>query len=85
MDETEKARRAAAREAALKTMALVVLLARDEGRMTFTHDEYESILARYGGSANFAIHIEILSSGGETDEVQLSLISKPPANAELKM
>jgi len=83
MMDDDKARRAAAREAALKTMGLVVLLARGEGRLTFTREEYDEILARYGGPAQFAVHIEILSSGGEPDEVQLTLIRKPPANAEL--
>jgi hypothetical protein len=81
----EKARQASVREAALKTMGLVVLLARGEGRLTFTREEYDEILARYGGPAQFAIHIETLgpSSGGGPDEVQLTLIRKPPANADL--
>lgn len=83
MDDNEKARRLAAREAALKTMGLVVLLARGEGRATFTQAEYEEILTRYGGSASFAIHVDLLSSGDGVDEVQLTLIRKPPANAEL--
>ena len=51
--------------------------------MTFTPAEYEAILARYGGSANFASHVEVLGSGGGPNEDQLTLIRKPPANAEL--
>lgn len=46
MMDHDKARRAAGREAALKTMGLVVLLARGEGRLTFTREEYDEILIR---------------------------------------
>ncbi len=79
----EQARRDAIREAKLKSMALFVLLERAGGRVTFDDDEYAAAIERVGGSANAAIHVEIVSSKGGPDSVQLSLIRKPPANAEL--
>jgi hypothetical protein len=82
-DDTEKARRAAVKEATLRSMALFVLLERAGGGVAFTDEEYQAALARVGGSKNAAIHIEIVGSKGEPAQVQLTLISKPPANAEL--
>ena len=79
----DAARRAAAREVALKTAALFVLLDRAGGQVTFTDDEYTAALERAGGSAMAAIHIEILGSKEGPDEVQISLVRKLPANAEL--
>lgn len=82
MASDDEARRKAAREATLRSMALFVLLERAGGRVTFTDEEYQAALERAGGSANAVIHIEIVSQGGR-DEAQLSLIRKPPTNAEL--
>lgn len=78
----DKLRRAAAREAGLKTAGLFVLLARAGGRATFTQEEYERARATFGGS-NVAIHVEVLRAQGQPDEIRLTLVDKPPANAEL--
>jgi hypothetical protein len=78
----DELRRAAAREAGLKTAGLFVLLARAGGRTTFTQEEYEEARSRHGGS-NVAIHVEVLRTLGQPDEIQLTLVNKPPANAEL--
>lgn len=78
----DELRRAAAREAGLKTAGLFVLLARVGGRATFTQEEYERARTAYGGSS-VAIHVEVLRAQGQPDEIQLILVNRPPANAEL--
>lgn len=79
----EEMRQAAARTAAMQAMGLTVLLARAGGAATVTEAEYEEILARFGGKTNMAIHIEAVGSAGGPAEVQLTLVRKPPANADL--
>jgi hypothetical protein len=83
MSDDDEARRAAAKEAALKTAALFVMLDRAGGRVTFTDDEYMAALERAGGPTSATIHVEIVSAKGQPDEVQLTLVRKPPTNAEL--
>jgi hypothetical protein len=51
--------------------------------VTFTQEEYERHQAAYGGSSNAAIHVEVLRAEGQPEEIQLTLVNKPPANAEL--
>lgn len=83
VSDDERARRQALKEATLKSMALFVLLERSGGRATFTDEEYQAALARVGGSTNASIHVEIVTSRDGPDEVQLTLVRKPPTNAEL--
>jgi hypothetical protein len=67
----------------MQTAGLFVLLGRLGGRATFTEEEYKQIQARYGGSSRIAIRMEILRAEGQPEEIQLTLVNKPPANAEL--
>jgi len=79
----QETRRAATRETALKMMGLVVLLSRAGGTTTFSQADYDEILERHGGLALMAVHIEVASIGGGQPKVELTLVRKPPANAEL--
>jgi hypothetical protein len=45
-------------------------------------EEYEEIRARYGGPSRVAIRMEVFRAGGGPEEIQLTLINKPPENAE---
>lgn len=77
---TRKAKR---REDQMVRAGLVVLLGRAGGRATYTEAEYEELAAAYGGTRSLAIHAEVVRIGGRPPEVQLTLIRKEPANAEL--
>lgn len=83
MDDNE--RREILRQDALRQGALVVLLSRAGGSAGYTEAEYQEICARYGGTKNLAIHIEVLKRPADEkpDEVRLTLIRKAPENAEL--
>lgn len=83
MENDEEARRRAVRETALQTMGLVLLLERAGGSLTFTEREYEEAVARHGGPTQVTIHMEISKRGDGETSVELSLVRKPPANAEL--
>jgi hypothetical protein len=83
-NEMEQARVDAQRRMALETMGLTVLLARAGGSLTISRAEYEAVVARYGGRAKLAIHLEVLAPpGGGPDEVRLTLVRKDPAPGEL--
>jgi len=83
MASDEEIRQAAIREAAMKTTGLVVLLARAGGASSYTEAEYDEVLERYGGKTNMAVHVEVVTSAGGPPEVQLTLVRRPPANADL--
>jgi hypothetical protein len=67
----------------LTRAGLVTLLARAGGTATFTEAEYQAVAAQYGGTASLAVHIDVLQEGEGEREIQLTLIRKEPANAEL--
>lgn len=69
--------------AAMRQAALVVLLDRLGGRATYTEADYQAIAERFGGPANLAIHVEVVRKGDGPPAVELQLIRKAPANAEL--
>jgi hypothetical protein len=73
---------AARRTSMLQTAALVVLLERNGGSLTFTEAEYQAIVDRYGGSRLMAIHHEVLRSSAG-DEVRFTLVRKEPGQGEL--
>lgn len=84
MASDEEVRLRSVRESALQTMGLVVLLERAGGNVSFTESEYKAVLERLGGPTMMAVHIEISkpAKGGQPT-VELTLVRKPPANAEL--
>lgn len=67
---------------AMQQAALVVLLERAGGSASYTEAEYQAIAARFGGTAHLAIHVEVVRTG-DVPTVELRLIRKAPANAEL--
>ena len=70
---------------AMHMAALVILLDRVGGSLTFTEAEYQAVVARHGGKTMMAVHAEVISSPGaeKPDQVRLTLTRKPPGNAEL--
>lgn len=72
-------------QSAMHMAALVILLDRSGGSMSFTEAEYQAVVARHGGKTMMAVHAEVIRRGGtdEPDQVRLTLIRKPPGNAEL--
>lgn len=83
MASDEGARQAAAREAAMKTMGLFILLERAGGSLTFTKEEYDAVIERYGGSTNVVLHFEHVGTADGRQTIQLTLGRRPPSNAEL--
>lgn len=73
----------ARRKATLQGSALVLLLERAGGRISFTEAEYQEAAARYGGTSSLAIHVEILRTEGQPDRVELTLVRKAPSQGEL--
>jgi hypothetical protein len=71
------------RNEAIRLAALFVPLSRAGGRATFTEAEYKEVQSRYGGSSRATIHMEVLRAQGQPDEVQVTIVNKPPGNAEL--
>lgn len=71
------------RELAMQTAGLVILLDRAGGRLTYTESEYQATVDRHGGKTNMAIHMEVVRQGQGEPVVELTLTSKPPANADL--
>lgn len=69
----------------MQMAALVILLDHRGGSLTFTEAEYQAVVARHGGKTRMALHAEVIGrTGAETpDQVRLTLIRKPPGNAEL--
>ena len=69
----------------LHMAALVVLLDRAGGSCSYTEAEYQAVLARHGGKMMMAVHAEVLRApdAARPDEVRLTLVRKPPGNAEL--
>ena len=65
----------------MERAALVLLLARAGGSITYTEAEYQETKALYGGSA--AIHIDVLRTAGQPPQVQLTLIRSKPAPGDL--
>lgn len=72
-------------QSAMHMVALVILLDRVGGSLTFTEAEYQAVLAHHGGKTMMAIHAEVVRSAGaeKHDHVRLTLTRKPPGNAEL--
>lgn len=70
---------------ALHMAGLVVLLERVGGSLTFTEAEYQAVLARHGGKTMMVVHAEVLKEADKAspDQVRLTLVRKPPGNAEL--
>jgi hypothetical protein len=64
---------------------LVILLERAGGSVTYTEAEYQEVLARHGGKTMMVVHAEVLKDTGKEkpDQVRLTLVRKPPGNAEL--
>jgi hypothetical protein len=71
-------------EAALTSGGLVVLLDRTGGKASYTEAEYQVIAARFGGTTNLAVHIEVVREGEAEPRVELALIRKALANAETR-
>jgi hypothetical protein len=65
--------------------ALVILLDRIGGSLTFTEAEYQAVVARHGGKTIMVVHAEVIqrASTDRPDEVRLTVTRKPPGNAEL--
>jgi len=72
-------------QSALHMAALVILLDRAGGSVTFTEAEYQAIVARHGGKTMMVVHAEVVKRTGmeKPDQVRLTLTRKPPGNAEL--
>jgi hypothetical protein len=72
-------------QSAMHMAALVILLDRIGGSLTFTEAEYQAVVARHGGKTMMAIHAEVIKTAGaeRPDQVRLTLTRKPPGNAEL--
>jgi hypothetical protein len=85
VDDTERAAAEARRLAAMQTMALVVLLERAGGKVTFSQAEYQAIVDGHGGTSMMAIHAEALAPvlDADPDHVAVSLITKAPGQGEL--
>lgn len=51
----------------------------------YTEAEYQAVLARHGGKTMMAVHAEVLKApdAASPDEVRLTMVRKPPGNAEL--
>ena len=81
MDEHEAKR--VRQESAMKISGLVVLLARAGGRLAFTQAEQQEACSMYGGTANLAIHMETTRIGDAPPVIELTLVRKAPANADL--
>ena len=72
-------------QSAMHMAALVILLDRIGGSLTFTEAEYQTVVDRHGGKTMMAVHAEVVRAVGaeKPGEVRLTLIRKPPGNAEL--
>ena len=70
---------------ALHMAGLVILLEWAGGSVTYTEAEYQEVLARHGGKTMMVVHAEVLKDTGKEkpDQVRLTLVRKPPGNAEL--
>ena len=79
---SDRARRAAARDGALKTAGLFVLLGRAGGRLTFTEAEYHQANKRAGGAQMAAIQVEVVRSA-DGEAVELTLVAKAPPVGKL--
>lgn len=63
--------------------SLTVLLHRSGGRASFSEQEYQRIVAEYGGAAQMNIRFEVIREKGKPDTVVARLERKAPRNAEL--
>ena len=63
----------------------MILLDRAGGSLTYTEAEYQEVVARHGGKTMMVLHAEVLKHSGteKPDQVRLTLVRKPPGNAEL--
>jgi hypothetical protein len=70
---------------ALHMAGLVILLERAGGSLIYTEAEYQEVVARHGGKTMMVVHAEVLKDTGKEkpDRVRLTLVRKPPGNAEL--
>lgn len=70
---------------ALHMAGLVVLLDRAGGTLSYSETEYQAVLVRHGGKTMMVVHAEVLTEKGndKPDQVRLTLVRKPPGNAEL--
>lgn len=70
---------------ALQMAGLVILLDRSGGSPTYSEAEYQEVVARHGGKTMMLLHAEVLKDAGteKPDQVRLTLVRKPPGNAEL--
>jgi hypothetical protein len=80
MDDKEAARRR--RMAALERAALVVLIDRAGGSVSYTQGEYDAVGAKHGGMRNLVIR-ELVEKGEGAPVVRLTLARRAPANADL--
>ncbi len=79
----EKAPKALRAENQMQLAALVILLSRAGGVVTYTEADYQEVASRYGGTKNLAIHVEVLRAANCPPEVRLILIRNTPENGEL--
>jgi hypothetical protein len=83
MDElSERARRAAAREAGLKTAGLYIALDRMGGRLTFTEAEFQKAMKRVGGAHLATIQVAVVRSA-DGEAVELTLVPTVRRHGEL--
>lgn len=69
---------------ATRTAALIVLLDRAGGSMSFTEADYQAAVERYGGKTNLVVHVDVLGVPGQKpNEARVSLLRKPPGAGEL--
>jgi hypothetical protein len=70
---------------ALHMAGLEVLLDRAGGTLTYSEAEYQAVLARNGGKTMMVVHAEVLKEKGKDkpNQVCLTLVRRPPGNAEL--
>lgn len=67
----------------LTGIALIALVEKAGGSVTVSEEEYNAIVAKYGGTARMNLRLEVVQVAGHAKGVRVTLEEKAPANAEL--
>jgi len=77
---TAKAKRKFAEEPLLLS-ALMILLARNGGQLTFTEADYQAEARSWGGPRNFSVQASVITDGpGKPRKVQVELVRRLPGS-----
>jgi hypothetical protein len=62
---------------------LTILLDRAGGRVEFTEADYQRVVARYGGTSEMNLRLEVVRQAGRPDKLVARLERKPAKNLDL--